>query len=388
VLQAWDFSAGANFVLEMERATREAKRTIAIISASYLESLFVQPEWATAFARDPTGNSRTLLPVRVQSCRLEGMMAQVVYIDLVELDEQGARKRLLEKVGGLRTKPPSSPGFPGKLGMNDSRPFPGRQSPGKHSLDNVFVSRGFVCARLTANGLLDLEIPENPYGDALDSSDHAGSVPRLKVFTALWLPSVEYIQSPMQRLTPVAAICTLDPEGVLHRLHEVSPNFTEVIGEKLPRDMRNDVREELIAAMGYGLRGSFVAAVTIPSIVLGAGRKEAKMGYQTILDLFLFPLLETHCQMGFSRFHICLPSLDDASVRGSVIKITKRMVAALSSTRRGTTGAVDFVAQNTFWLTFVHMARFLTWMAGAYYNHRNEKWLLLLKDELESGDMN
>jgi len=32
ILQAWDFGPGANFVLEMDKAAKEAERTIAVLS--------------------------------------------------------------------------------------------------------------------------------------------------------------------------------------------------------------------------------------------------------------------------------------------------------------------------------------------------------------------
>lgn len=35
VLQAWDFRPGANFALEMHRASTEAERTIAVLSPAY-----------------------------------------------------------------------------------------------------------------------------------------------------------------------------------------------------------------------------------------------------------------------------------------------------------------------------------------------------------------
>ena len=66
VLQAWDFRPGSNFVLEMQRARTEAQRTIAVLSPDYLAAPFTQPEWAAAFARDPTGEKGLLLPVRVR----------------------------------------------------------------------------------------------------------------------------------------------------------------------------------------------------------------------------------------------------------------------------------------------------------------------------------
>jgi hypothetical protein len=49
ILQAWDFRPGSNFVVEMQRAATEAQRTIAVLSPTYLEALYTQPEWAAAF---------------------------------------------------------------------------------------------------------------------------------------------------------------------------------------------------------------------------------------------------------------------------------------------------------------------------------------------------
>ncbi len=66
VLQAWDFSTGSNFVLKMHEAAEAAERTIAILSPDYLASNFTRPEWAAAFAQDPTGENSRLVPIRVR----------------------------------------------------------------------------------------------------------------------------------------------------------------------------------------------------------------------------------------------------------------------------------------------------------------------------------
>ncbi|MEE8525309.1 MAG: toll/interleukin-1 receptor domain-containing protein, partial [Thermoanaerobaculia bacterium] len=66
VLQAWDFRPGSNFVLEIDRATSECDRTLAVLSARYLEKLYTKAEWAAALARDPKGEELTLVPVRVE----------------------------------------------------------------------------------------------------------------------------------------------------------------------------------------------------------------------------------------------------------------------------------------------------------------------------------
>src|SRR5712692_10702164 len=70
VLQAWDFRPGSNFALEMQHATTEAERTIAVLSPDYLAARFTQPEWAAAFAQDLTGGKDTLIPVRGRDARL------------------------------------------------------------------------------------------------------------------------------------------------------------------------------------------------------------------------------------------------------------------------------------------------------------------------------
>jgi hypothetical protein len=113
VIQAWDFRPGSNFVLEMDRASREAEQTIAVLSLSYLDMTYTHPEWARAFAKDPKGEKSLLLPVRVLDCQPEGLLAQVVYIDLVGLDEENAKDRLLAQVRSGRGKPRLKPLFPG-----------------------------------------------------------------------------------------------------------------------------------------------------------------------------------------------------------------------------------------------------------------------------------
>ncbi len=50
VLEAWDFRPGSNFVLDMDRATKEAERTITVLSPDFVAALYTQPEWAAAFA--------------------------------------------------------------------------------------------------------------------------------------------------------------------------------------------------------------------------------------------------------------------------------------------------------------------------------------------------
>ncbi len=96
----------------MQRAATEANRTIAVLSQKYLESSFTQPEWAAAFAQDPQGKKQKLIPVRIAACELTGILAPIVYLDLVGLPENDARTALLGAFS-IRNKPASAPTFPG-----------------------------------------------------------------------------------------------------------------------------------------------------------------------------------------------------------------------------------------------------------------------------------
>ncbi|HEX6626095.1 MAG TPA: TIR domain-containing protein [Pyrinomonadaceae bacterium] len=126
IVQVWDFRPGFNFVIQMQRASKEAERVIAVLSPNYLSAEFTQPEWATAFARDPLGEKGLLLPVRVSECELEGLLPQIVYIDVVGLPEERAKDALLRGVKTERAKPVVKPPFPGAA---QTLMFPGLLPP-------------------------------------------------------------------------------------------------------------------------------------------------------------------------------------------------------------------------------------------------------------------
>lgn len=112
VIQAWDFGAGSDFVEEMDQAASQTLRTVAVLSDHYLASEYCAAEWHAAFADDPTGKLRKLVPVRVRECDPEGLLKVRNYIDLVGLDEAAAKEMFLAKLKNERTKPTSAPPFP------------------------------------------------------------------------------------------------------------------------------------------------------------------------------------------------------------------------------------------------------------------------------------
>lgn len=134
IIQAWDFRPGGDFVAEMHRAATGSRRTIAVLSDNYLNAEFTLAEWTKAFARDPNGNERTLLPVRVSLCEPTGLLSTRIYVDLVGLSATEAARTLHDALAD-RGKPKSPPEFPGASGCpvtkspeSAGHSFPGRES--------------------------------------------------------------------------------------------------------------------------------------------------------------------------------------------------------------------------------------------------------------------
>ena len=140
VIQAWDFRPGNNFVLKMQQAASETSKTIAVLSQSYLDAEYTQPEWAAAFTPDPTGENRLLIPLRVGECNLTGLLAPLSYVDLVGLSEKQARDAILE---GLkeRAKPDEAPNFPG-LNEQTSENISERVAPHPVEFPGSITARG------------------------------------------------------------------------------------------------------------------------------------------------------------------------------------------------------------------------------------------------------
>ncbi len=134
LIQAWDFVPGSNWVRKMQDGVREAHRTVAVLSAEYLQSVYGGAEWQAAWVRDPAGADRRLLPVRVSPCDWAGLLAGVTGIDLVGLGEAAATGRLRAQVEAAvrgRAKPEDRPGFPGSGGSGGGRAVPRARFPGE-----------------------------------------------------------------------------------------------------------------------------------------------------------------------------------------------------------------------------------------------------------------
>jgi hypothetical protein len=118
--QLWDEFAGNDQIKAQDQSVRESKRTVAVLSKSYLEAAgLVGSGWHAAFRRDPNGSGRTLIPIRVEDCDPDGLLGSIRYIDLVGLTDEAARDHLVEQirrsVAGYY-RPSGPPPFPGRRG--------------------------------------------------------------------------------------------------------------------------------------------------------------------------------------------------------------------------------------------------------------------------------
>ncbi|OHV43083.1 hypothetical protein BBK14_10635 [Parafrankia soli] len=124
LVEAWDFVPGANWVTRMQQGVAQAQRTIALLSNAYLRSVYGQAVWQAAYAADPLGFNRKLVPIRLEDCPRPGLLGQIVPIDLFDrYPADAARQHLLDTIAttlngtAKQLASPASPGTP--------PPFPG-----------------------------------------------------------------------------------------------------------------------------------------------------------------------------------------------------------------------------------------------------------------------
>ena len=94
---------GANWAHRMQEGVRHAGRTLAVLSAAYVESVFATAQWEAAWRGDPLGEQRRLLVFRVAECDRPGLLAGVVSVDLFGVGETAARALIKATIRGAVT---------------------------------------------------------------------------------------------------------------------------------------------------------------------------------------------------------------------------------------------------------------------------------------------
>ena len=122
LLQAWHFRPGQHIVDLMAQGA-EARHTIAVFSEAYFSRAFTVVEWQAAVFDDLGGTDRRLIPVRVEKCDIPRLIRQKIYVDLVGIDREEARGRLIEMLED-DVSPTTEPNFPGGVGAKGQPPAP------------------------------------------------------------------------------------------------------------------------------------------------------------------------------------------------------------------------------------------------------------------------
>jgi hypothetical protein len=159
----------------MDRAHKETRRTVAVLSPDYLASRFAAPKWVARFAQDATSEHDLLIPVRVREVEPQGLLRTIVYVDLADCEEATAKKRLLDRVRSIRRKPNEPPLYPTTSGHTavPKRPdFPGAMRATGRWLHQVLISGGIAAAVIGA--LLTWWLSGSPNITATECSVAAG----------------------------------------------------------------------------------------------------------------------------------------------------------------------------------------------------------------------
>jgi TIR domain len=165
IVQSWDFAPGMNFNKQMIEASATAKCTVAVMSSAYLSSSYATDEWTAALVHgDP--DSRRLLIVRIEPVQLPRLLSSWNSVDLFDVSEDVARRRLLDAVPehAKSNLTPLTPRFPSSPIQERKPPQPATSPKGAGQVfvsyshkDRKWLDRLLVHLKpLQRSGILDL----------------------------------------------------------------------------------------------------------------------------------------------------------------------------------------------------------------------------------------
>ncbi|EIV91768.1 toll/interleukin-1 receptor domain-containing protein [Frankia sp. QA3] len=145
---SWDRVAGTHQVAWLDRATRQARHTIAVVSDGYLDSPAALAEWGAAWSPRLADGERRLLVARVTEREVPGLLGQIAPINLFDRGAFAGETALLAAVRGGESAPPE-----GHAARHPHRPIHPGDLPAVWNVPTppaAFVGRGEALDRLDA----------------------------------------------------------------------------------------------------------------------------------------------------------------------------------------------------------------------------------------------
>lgn len=106
-------------VAMQHQALSDSARTLVLLSPDFLANTETSI-WQATWHKDPAGENRKLIPVKIRHCTPTGLLAPIVAIDLTDKSRPAAVEYLIKKLGAVtaeRNIPTAPPPFPGRKSM-------------------------------------------------------------------------------------------------------------------------------------------------------------------------------------------------------------------------------------------------------------------------------
>lgn len=126
-----DLKVGDNFVSIIQEYIEKADKLIAVFSPSYFSSTFCQAEVSAMLAKKRNG----IIPVKVSDAQPIGELENILYVDLYNVNESEAKKRLLKAVVTEKKVLSGKLPFPGAKG-NEKTSITEKKFPGTVPISN------------------------------------------------------------------------------------------------------------------------------------------------------------------------------------------------------------------------------------------------------------
>lgn len=377
-IQAWDFLPGSNFMDLIDRASRQSRQTISVLSKRYLEQAFPRLEMLTALGADPIGHAMRLVPIRIESFEVTGILSNFVYIDLSKLSETEARSRLEREIllshRKVRGKPLKPPAFPGQTvhGIN--------RTHSTHGLQSASTAR-FINARVLASDWLSAATIGQPYSSPADPTEMTQTRASCSVTCVFWMPNDQYfVSGSVSSYTPAVAICTTEPQSFLKRVLEAGGQESFAKLPMAPSKLHNEDRHRLLRAIGNAADKSLIACIAVPKSIVDPASHSPSLGIQTLASLLVAPVLKVHTRLlGVAEVQAVVVSVGGQST--FLLRTTKGMTKAILS-KAGIRCTVSMASDSPALECLGHTARLLAWASNCAHNAGNTRWIEAVEEEV------